>query len=303
MTERTYRSLFLGKYNLHQCYFGWNLEKESPGLRVLRKCYGPFFRILMLLEATGRDALTDSVLKVANCPLCIEVVIHDFDDILAQPVVLKSLRFQRSSAAERLLNIATFAIDLTHDHSSLRAAMSADYRRKLRKAEAAGFEVEVHEQPSPNLIDKFLSVYSTFAATRGLAVVSRDLLCRMYEDGQALLLLGRCRGEVRNFLHLYMTDETGFFMYGVSPVRENDGGGQFMHWRAMQELKRRGRVWYDLGGVPFVNETNGIYQFKEKFGGQFVPLGSEWRHCGRMIKPVVATLQLVRRTLHATGRQ
>lgn len=303
MTERTYRSLFLDEDNPHQRYFGWRVDKDAPGLRVLCRRYGPFSRSLVLLGAAGQEALPDGVRRAAGRLYCADVVVHDFDEVLAQPVVVDSMRFKRASGSERLLNIATFVIDLTRDDSALQDAMSSDYRRKLRKAQAVGYEVEVHENPAPRLINEFLAAYTALAGRKGLSVVSRELLCRMYEGGHALLLLGRCRGKVCNFLHLYMTHETGFFMYGVNPAKENDGGGQFIHWRAIQELRHRGRVWYDLGGVPVIDSSNGIYQFKEKFGGQLVSLGPEWRYIGRALKPLTATLQVLRSTQLAEGQR
>lgn len=303
MTARTYRSLFLDEENPHQRYFGWRVEEDAPGLRVLRRRYGPFSRSLLLLGAAGREALPDAVRRAAGRLHCADVMVHDFDEVLAQPVVVDSLRFHRASATERLLNIATFVIDITRDDIALQAAMSTDYRRKLRKAEAAGFKLEVHEQPAPGLIDEFLCAYTVMAEQKGLAGVRREPLCRMYEDGHALLLLSRRRGEVRNFLHLYMTQETGLFMYGVNLAKENDGSGQFIHWQAMLELRRRGRVWYDLGGVPVVDASNGIFQFKVKFGGQLVTLGSEWCHTGRAVKQLTAALRLIRRTQRAVGHR
>jgi lipid II:glycine glycyltransferase (peptidoglycan interpeptide bridge formation enzyme) len=212
--------------------------------------------------------------------------VHDFDDALGDASSLAGLPFHRAAASERLLNVATFVIDLSQEESALRSAMSTDYRRKLRKAETSGVEVEVHERPGDELLDQFLAAYAAMAAERGLSAVRRDVLRRMYAQGHALLLVARRGNEATNYLHLYTTRETGFFMYGVNPAKENDGAGQFIHWRAMQELKARGLAWYDLGGVPSLDPANGIHQFKQKFGGQLVLLGSEWRHLGKALKPL-----------------
>lgn len=294
MTERKYKSIFLGSENPQFRYFGWQMQEDEPGLRVLCKRYGPFSRTLLLLGAAGLEALPKALLKLTNRSHWADLVVHDFDGSLNQPVVLNGLCFQMASATERLLNIATFVIDLTRDDTDLQAAMCTDYRRKVRKAEASGLKVQVYEKPKSRLVDKFHSAYSCMAAERGLAVVRREVLYRMYEDGHALLLIGLRGGEPCNFLHVYTSSETGFFMYGVNPKKENDGAGQFIHWRAIQELRSRGLTWYDLGGVPAVDPSNGIYQFKEKFGGQFVSLGREWRHLGRALWPLNAALRLVR---------
>ncbi|NNU43668.1 GNAT family N-acetyltransferase [Ramlibacter montanisoli] len=295
MSRPAYRSVFLDADSPHQRFFGWTAEEDQAGLRVLRKRYGVVNRSLVLLSAHGLPALPAVLRRTAGRITCADVYVHDFDDAIGDASLLAGLPFHRAAASERLLNVATFVIDLSQDESALRSAMSTDYRRKLRKAEGCGVEVEVHERPGEALLDEFLSAYAAMASERGLSPVRRDVVRRMYAQGCALLLAARRGAEATNFLHLYTTRDTGFFMYGVNPARENDGVGQFIHWRAMQELKARGLAWYDLGGVPSLDPANGIHQFKQKFGGQLVRLGSEWRHLGKAMKPLTLASGWMRR--------
>ena len=58
------------------------------------------------------------------------------------------------------------------------------------------------------------------------------------------------------------------YLYGVSSANNIDGAGQLLHWELIRALKDRGISRYDLGGVPSVDESDGIYQFKKGFGGQ-----------------------------------
>ncbi len=300
MTARAYRSIFLDEDSPHQRYFGWTAQEEEGGVRVLRKRYAVVHRSLVLLSAGGAAALPRIVRRAARRLTCADVFVHDFDAGVGDPSALAGLPFHRAAPSERLLNLATFVIDLAQDESALWSALSADYRRKLRRAEAAGIEVAVHERPDDALLDDFLRAYAALAAERGLAPVRREVLQRMYAQGHALLLVARHGGQATNFLHLYTTRDTGFFMYGANPAKENDGAGQFIHWRAIQELKARGLAWYDLGGVPSLAPSNGIHQFKQKFGGQLVLLGSEWRHVGPALK-ALAFASGFRRRIPAGG--
>jgi hypothetical protein len=104
-----------------------------------------------------------------------------------------------------------------------------------------------------------------------------EALRQMYARGDAMLFVAKKRGAISNYLHVYTTGGKAFFMYGVNPSKENDGAGQYLHWRAILRLKEMGLDWYDLGGVAVKDARDGIYNFKSKFGAPLVSLGCEWR--------------------------
>lgn len=289
-----YRSLFLGDRNPHQLYYGWVLAEDRPGLRVLTKRRGVVTRTLMLLSAGGAEA-AEAVVRNAAGPLgWSDIVVHDFAGVLGGEPCLGGLRFRRAADAERLLNVATFVVDLAPDEPTLLAAMHPDYRRKIRKAEQSGLRVVIHDRPGPELQRRFVAAFAGMAAERSLAAVDPAVLSRMYADGNAFLLVAERATEVTNYLHIYLAGDTGLFMYGVNPQRENDGAGQYLQWQAMRELKRRGFGWYDLGGVASLDPSHGIFNFKQKFGGELVQLGTEWRHVGRSLGPVLAVYGMAR---------
>lgn len=293
--ERIYRSVFLDEAGPHQRYYGWGVSEDSPGLRVLFKRYGMVVRSLILLAGASMSKAAEVVQRARAASILSDVVIHDFESLLPDPPVLGGRRFRRAAAAERLLNMATFAIDLRRDDAELLEAMSADYRRKIRKSASAGIRVDVHDRPDDGLVRRFAAAYAVLARERDLAPLDTEVLRRMYEGGNALLLVAQRGGETTNYLHLYTTRETGLFMHGVNPARENDGAGQYLHWTAMRTLRERGLAWYDLGGVAALDSSNGIYNFKEKFGGRLVMLGPEWRHASPGLRPAVAASRLLRR--------
>lgn len=292
--SRVYRSLFLGDGNPHQRYYGWRVAEDMPGLRVLTKRRGLVNRTLVLLTSAGIDAVAAVVERASRKFGLGDIFVHDFDNVLADALRLGTLGFRRATDAERLLNVATFVIDLTQDEHTLFEQMSSDYRRKIRKAEEAGFRVTLHDRPSPRLLADFSTAFATMAAERGLAAIDLRVLSQMYEGGNGLLLVVERGDEVTNYLHLYSAGDTSMFMSGVNPSRENDGAGQLLHWRAIRELKERGFGWYDLGGVASLDAANGIYKFKQKFGGELVLLGSEWRHTSRALSPLLSAYAQVR---------
>lgn len=272
-----YRSIFLSRDWAHQKYFGWRVVEERPGLRVLTKRHAVFTRHLMLLTREGGAAADSYIARSARLGGLSDIVVHDFDRCLASRACIAGREFQEAAQDQRLLNVATFVVALRQDEGAILHEMTADYRRKIRKAEAAGITVEGHEQPPREFRSAFFSALQSLAGERGLAPVSQDVIEAMYAAGDAMLFVTRKGGSPTNYLHIYRTDNIGFFMYGVNLSRENDGAGQFLHWSVMRRLKADGLSWYDLGGVASRDAADGIYTFKARFGGSYVDLGTEMR--------------------------
>ena len=275
---RHYESLFLEADCSYSETFGWREQVVlGDSLRVLCKHHFLYSRYLILLKKGGEAELRRFLGELGAGFRLGDITIHDFDEVLKPPLVIAGLRFHLAANHERLLNIATFAIDLSQDEDAILAGMSADYRRKIRIATSRGVSVEAHDKPSPELRASFVAAFNAFARTRGMRPIVGEALSQMYARGDAMLFVARKRGAISNYLHIYTTGAKAFFMYGVNPSKENDGAGQYLHWQAILRLKEMGLEWYDLGGVAMKDTRDGIYNFKSKFGAPLVSLGCEWR--------------------------
>jgi hypothetical protein len=288
---RAYRSIFLEEGWAHQKYYGWRLADDQPGLRVLTKKRAVFTRSLILLGRSGKEALAGAVRRAVGKAGLAEVVVHDFDGVLENAPNIAGRRFRAMTQRERLLNIATMVVDLTQDEDAILAAMSADYRRKIKKAEAQGVTIEAHSNPDEELRRAFIGAFTNFTAERGLKPADAAIVGKMYDNGDAILFVARKDGRIANFLHIYKAGDKAIFMYGVNLSKENDGAGQYLHWRAMLHLKSIGLGWYDFGGVVSFDSSDGIYNFKSKFGAIATSLGAEWMYAApvlRMAKALAA---------------
>jgi len=299
---RVYRSIFLEDGWAHQKYFGWTVVEDLPGLRILQKRRAVFTRSLILLTRGGCDRLAEAVVRTAGRAGLSDIMVHDFDEVYELAPEIAGSTFRRAEQRERLLNIATFAVDLRRSESEILAAMSSDYRRKIKKAPSAGIVVEAHPHPDAAMREVFFSAYASFAGVRGLKAPDPAAINAMYAAGDALLLVARKDGEISNYLHVYVAGETGVFMHGVNLSKLNDGAGQFLHWQAMRALKARGLGWYDLGGIAALDTTDGIYNFKKKFGGQLVRLGTEWRYTGAVLRRAFSAKVAIGLLAGARGR-
>lgn len=267
-----YRSIFLEPDWVHRAYYGWSDEWPDPQLRVLKRRNGPVERRLVISELDDFDraaSLADEARRAAG-PVS-ETVVHD----LAGAVGWARLGYAPLGRQARLLNVDTIIIDLSRSEDELLAGMSQQCRRHIRAAEKAGLDVRVEASPSADRLDGFLGRFGKMAGERGFRPPPKDKIGRMFADGRATLIgVGAEAGT--NFVMTYRAGGSAIFLHGVGG-RTSDGAGHLAQWQAMLALKSQGVRWYDLGGLPSLDDSDGIFRFKKGFGGELVHLGREYR--------------------------
>ena len=272
-----YRSIFLEPDWAHTLYYGWREEEYFPAVKVLRKDVGPASRLLLLGETGDVDIAERALREAGHGPLR-EAVFHDFTGSLNDA----SLRgFQNLARDKWMLNAATFVIDLSADPDAILERMSADTKRRIRKADAAGVAVEVESHPPLARLCRFFGALREMQIDRGLHPVRTAPLERMFEEGRALLLSNETEGSSGGYLMLYRAGDKAIWLHGVGRGTTPDSG-QLLQWRAIEALKQRGVRWYDLGGVPS-DPASGIRPYKQGFGGDFVALGKEFASASPLV--------------------
>ena len=137
-------------------------------------------------------------------------------------------------------------------------------------------------------------VIDRLARERTLATPEREVLERMFARGNLLLFAALNAEAYLNIILVYLARDKAYFLYGVSGAGRGDGAGQLIHWEAIKHLKNRGIAWYDLGGVPSTDSTNGIFLFKKSLGGELVSLGSEFFYCPAALQSLLGYYQRFR---------
>ena len=280
-----YRSLFMAPDWQHARYLGWKDEWRDPGLRVLTRRSGPFERRLIVSEIADPDQLSDLIGDLAEDPrLRSETIVHDMTGSEGVAARLGQMGFGVMGPDERLLNRATFVIDLTLDEEALLAAMSSDCRRKVRLAEKSGVEFIADAHLDPAAVRQFEVAYHAIAVERGLQKLDHRVTRRMLAEGWAHLYATRHEGKFTHFLLSYQADGTGFFLKGASIGRDTSGAGHALQWGVIRHMKQAGLRWYDMGGLAHLTSEDGIFRFKKGFGGELVMLGDEYRRSGAAVR-------------------
>lgn len=277
-----YRSIFLTEGWVHQKYFGWSILRDLDGLRILSKQRRGLRRYLLLLTSGG-EAHVSSILNALPGPRALtNIVIHDFDEVLraAPHGIISDFNFKPALPEQRLLNIATFVVDLNKGFDELWSDLGSKSRNAVRKCEKSELVFGLAPDTSAAL-DAFFYQSASAVARHGLNYVGKPVLMKMASEGNLAVLVaqtGSC--SIQNVTLVYKSGDTALYMYGSSAEEVPTGLGQFVQWHTIKYLKEQGLRWYDLGGVPRKAPADSIYRFKESIGGAAVDLGTEYHFEG-----------------------
>lgn len=300
--RRVYRSIFLDEDWAHQKYFGWSIAEERAGLRLLRKKRSVFARNLVLLNKSGEGWLAQAVTRGFGFAPFTDMVIHDFDGVLPETPVIAGHRFYRAEQRERLLNIATYAIDLEQDEEALWKNLGPKSRNAVRKAEKDGVTFVCGED-SNSIIDCFYTLYAPVARQKKLDIPSFGTLKKMQDGGNLICVSAQqSGGQTLAVSIMYVSGQFAYFLHGANHPAITTGVGQFIQWNSILLLKKLGYGWYDLGGVQDKVNSDGIHEFKKSLGGVFHKLGEEFRSESFGFGLVRAYLMPVREKIGLLGR-
>lgn len=281
----SYNSIFWEPNWVFQKYFGWNVIVERETLKVLVKNLGPFKRYLILSQL-AHDQLCNELDKLNIFNIFSMVTIKDFtiknEESIAEYKCNKIVFFKVSDS-ERLLNKYTFVVNLHNANETLWSNFYPDNRRVCKKAIASGMVFEFTNSPDNSLLTLFFARYKKMADERSLTIPSEKLIRTMFEDGRLTMYYARIGDEICTMILVYSAALISFFFHGVAGEQRNDGSAQFVHWKVIEHLKQSGQHWYDLGGVPEISDSNGIFRFKRSLGGEGFDLGSEYYFCPAML--------------------
>lgn len=193
----------------------------------------------------------------------------------------------------------TVVLDLRKKEEDLLKHMREKTRYNIRLAEKHGVEVKVFQHPSSSArADLFWEFMLKTAERAGFNPHIRSYYERLFEinsdDFSNELFLAEFRGEVlaMALINFYRSALAVTYLHGAS-VREHKEvmASYFLHWRVVEEAKRRGFAVYDFWGVD-EKKWPGVTRFKLGFGGEVIAYPSTldiiyrpgWYKAYRLIK-------------------
>jgi peptidoglycan pentaglycine glycine transferase (the first glycine) len=174
----------------------------------------------------------------------------------------------------------TLMIDLRGDEDQILGRMKQKTRYNIRLALKKGVIVRFSAD-----LDTFYKLISITSNRAEFGVHSKAYYQRAYEffqpTGEAEILIAEYDGEPLAALMVFARGKRAWYLYGASGNQYRDRMPTYiLQWEAMRWARSRGCEWYDLWGVPDVDQEQleqkftarsdglwGVYRFKRGFGG------------------------------------
>ena len=204
-----------------------------------------------------RDALVvlgrkEGCAFIRVCPL--------MEDTEENRLKFKSLKFKR--APVHVHPEFAWILNIDHDDETLFAGMRKTTRYLIRKAQKDGLTTEISTNPAD--IDRFWKLYEQTAQRQKFVPFSKNYIdaeFRAFRENTFWVFSEQAAAM------LVLTPEEGFYHHGAST--HHPTASYAVQWAAIQEVRRRGRQWYNFWGVwnDPKSPQAGLSLFKRGFGG------------------------------------
>jgi lipid II:glycine glycyltransferase (peptidoglycan interpeptide bridge formation enzyme) len=178
----------------------------------------------------------------------------------------------------------TVIINLSASYEEILAAMKPKWRYNISLAGKKGVQVDCGGAQE---IEKFYSLLKETAQRDGIAIHSigyyKNLfdICGAYQNTSLRLYTASHEGDTIAAVVVLFRGETATYLYGASSnIKRNLMAPYALQWKAMQDAKDSGCVYYDLFGIPPSDNPDhpmsGLYRFKTGFGGKIIHRPGSW---------------------------
>jgi len=197
---------------------------------------------------------------------------------------LETVGFKR--AAADIQPPDTVIVDLSPSCEEILVSMKPKWRYNISLAEKKGVQVNTGGVQE---LETFYALLKETALRDGIAVHSFDYYKALFEiierrnkNGETLRLYTAVHeGDTLASIVVLFRGETATYLYGASSNEKRNLMAPYaLQWRAMQDAKSAGCLYYDLFGIPPNEDPNhpmaGLYRFKTGFGGKIIHRPGSW---------------------------
>lgn len=247
--------------------FATILELRRFGLRlVARVNRGPLF-----LDAEPSDAVVGGVYKALRRrwrgPLLIAPALRAgerSDRLLKQAGF--HIRHRRSWRSGR--------IDLSRAEADIWSGLASSFRNRFRKAEAAGVTLRI--AGDDETFEWMLERHVENMAQKGFNAADATLLRAMRAARPEDVLIYQLIHEDKPVAGMSVVRFGSLVEYHIGwfgPEGRTVNAGNFLMWNVMRDSKRRGAMWFDVGGLK---PGDGYTKFKGTMHPVEYELAGEW---------------------------
>jgi len=165
-------------------------------------------------------------------------------------------------------------IDLTRTEDELWAGMSSTFRNRVRNAEKLGAQLEISE--TAEAYEWMIARHLENMQEKGFSAFSAQMLRVLKSNAAGKVLVFRLLSEGEPVAGMSVVRFGQMAEYHVGwfgPAGRKLNAGNFLMWNIILELKRRGVVGFDVGGMK---HGDGYTRFKRTMNPVEYELAGEW---------------------------
>jgi hypothetical protein len=201
-------------------------------------------------------------------------------------------RWENRDMLEEMVTITepfgTYLIDLSLEKETLFSNLHRHHRRTVRYANREGLVVDFNLKIE-ELENLMALAYRKTGRDNPFKRSYFQALKRRFQKNYLLAGVISNQGVEAALLVPY-DQQRGYYLHGGARMDGVRGAANLLHWEMILRLKEMGVLYYDLGGARASTDDprlKGIFKFKERFGGKFVPCfywqkvihpGRKWFH-------------------------
>ncbi|MBF0428323.1 MAG: GNAT family N-acetyltransferase [Magnetococcales bacterium] len=173
--------------------------------------------------------------------------------------------------AEVIDPFGTYCVNLTQSEETLWRGLHAKHRNVIRRAQESGLEIRSLDW------EAFIPVMATTYRKGGREnpFGEKYLHALRRHMGETLFAVGvYAQGQLQAGAIIPFDRQRGYYLHGATIADPVLGAANLLHWEIMRMLRNQGVATYDLGGARRESDDvrlQGIFRFKERFGGIFEP--------------------------------
>jgi len=179
----------------------------------------------------------------------------------------------------------TIVVDIGDTEEAILSRMKPKTRYNIRLAHRKGVEVTL---ASVEKLPAFYNLYCQTAARNGFFTCGYEYFSALFsalayspDTPDLVFLLANHKEDLLAGAIIAISGRTAIYLFGASATENRNLMGSYaVQWDAMQRVKSRGCLKYDMGAVsPTPNPEHpfyGLYRFKTGFGGRIVHRCGSW---------------------------
>jgi len=165
----------------------------------------------------------------------------------------------------------TYVIDLSESEDKLWERVHSKHRNVIRRAIKEGVEINL----KLNINDFMNLLIYTYSKGGQKNPLNYDYLQSLMDTlSNNIIVAGAYHdGKLQSGIIVPYDEKRGYYLHGATAPNAILGSSNLLQWEIMKILKNKGVKEYDFGGARLVTDDprlNGIFKFKERFGGRFI---------------------------------